>query len=457
MDFEDDSQGQFGPVKRQKLSHSTDEAQISNTSEPWLDPSLHSVPRVSVDFHHSYRYEPAVTAAPSATPLQSQRDRPAANPSSETMSREDVMASEDEPEEELEAEFEANITRFRQTVADANADEEDGHEEDDVNESLSDDEEEEEMKKPTTGRGGIRHRGPRKPAEPTGAVKMRLGQITDYILKEDYLAAKSICFETIRINAETFEAWTLLALCFEELADPDRALMALMVAAHMRPRNVQGWINCAEFALEKTGENRVQYLPSAKFCYSAAIKNDMRCVKARRARADVSLEMGLPGQACSDLNYILRILPGDTSAAHRLAMLELDRGDDDAAVKAYQNCIEHLRSTNDTAAFDWTFASAYASIFETMGQFDRAIPELKSVARWLVGHGDDTFWDQYEDDDREWDLDDSRRLDENDNVKYAPIYGDLLPIELRAQLGRYRLRIGDHDEAMVSCHTASWL
>jgi general transcription factor 3C polypeptide 3 (transcription factor C subunit 4) len=83
------------------------------------------------------------------------------------------------------------------------------------------------------------------------------------------------------------------------------------------------------------------------------------------------------------------------------------------------------------------------------------LAKLKHVSRWLLGRVEETFWDLYNEDDREFDLEDGRRLEIQEYIpgKYNPAtYGERLPLELRVKLGIFRLRLGDeeYEEAMVS-------
>ena len=291
-------------------------------------------------------------------------------------------------------------------------------------------------------------RGPRKAAEPTGDIRLRMGQATDAFIQERYEDARAIVSEIIRINAETYEAWTLLALVFEELGDLDKALMALMFAAHMRPKDVQAWIKCAEFALNKTGDRREQYLPSATFCYASAIRADAKCIQARYGKAEVHLERGKIGSAISEYSYIFRADPSDTKIVRILAELLVDQGNDAQAKEVYSQCVEHLKSLTGVGGFTWTHASAYAALYEDSEDYATGIRVLKSVARWLaVGQGNDSYWDNITTDDREWDVDDDRKTSEG--LTRLAGYGAALPLELRIQLGLYRLRLTHYDEAIV--------
>lgn len=304
------------------------------------------------------------------------------------------------------------------------------------------------------GRGRGTFRGPRKAAEPTGDIKLRLSKASEAFIVQKYDEARSIIAEIIRINAETHEAWTLLASIFREAGDTDKALMALMYAAHLRPKHVDAWLNCAEYALEETGKNRSKYLPSAHFCYASAIRANPKNLEARFGKAAVYLEQKNLSSAISEYRIILNRLPHDTRVLRLLAETYIDHGDAETAKGLYKESIAHFRvSTNEAPhSFCWSDVDVYIELYGYLKQYDIAIKEIRSVARWLLGRDIDGFWDAVTDDDREWDADDSRRVQTSDfSSGRFPLstYGAGLPLELRVKLGLYRLHLGQFDEALV--------
>jgi general transcription factor 3C polypeptide 3 (transcription factor C subunit 4) len=302
------------------------------------------------------------------------------------------------------------------------------------------------------GRGGFR--GPRKAAEPTGDIKFRMSRASLAFIEEKYEEARDLVSEVIRINAETYEAWTLLASIFKELGDIDKTLMALMYAAHLRPKDVASWLNCAQFALEETGENRTKYLPSAQFCYSSALRADPKNFDARCGKAAVYLEQGNTALAISEYRNILSRRPHDTSILRRLAEAYIDQDEVGSAKEFYKESIVHFKTSVDIAerTFGWSDINIYIELYGYLGQYNEAMKELKSLARWLLGRDEETYWDMVINDDREWDAGDLRRVECPDYaVGRFPLstYGAGLPLELRVKLGLYRLHLGHHEEALV--------
>lgn len=302
------------------------------------------------------------------------------------------------------------------------------------------------------GRGGPR--GPRKAAEPTGDIKLRLSRASEAFIKQDYDGARQIVSEVIRINAETYEAWTLLATIFEEIGDTNKAVMALMYAAHLRPRDVNAWLNCARFALEETGDHRSKYIPSAHFCYSSALRADSKNLDARYGKAALYMEQGNTNLAISEYKIILSRRPQDTSVLRNLAEAYIDQDQAELAKELYVASIAGLKTTTTNLwdVFSWSDVNIYVELYGYLGQYNEAIKELKSIARWMVGRQVEHYWDSVTNNDCEWDCDDLRRTKIPQFVigKFpSESYGPSLPLELRVKLGLYRLQLDDHSEAMV--------
>lgn len=304
--------------------------------------------------------------------------------------------------------------------------------------------------KPGRPKGTVR--GPRRAAEPTGDLKLRLGMASQAFLEERYSDAAVICAEVIRLNAETHEAWSLLASVFQELGDGDFALKSMIVAATLRPRQPSAWFGCADFALQANTSDRGACLVSAQFSYSKILAFEPKNYEARLGRASVFIEREHFGPAVSDLKYILTDNPHDLEILRMLAEASIDLGDVQNALELYKEAILYFQSLQNVSSFGWTDVDIYATLYDFAGEYEFAHEEIKRLARWLLGRSNETFWDNITEDDREWDADNSRRLEISSFVaEKFPLtsYGDGLPIELRVKLGLYRVRLGHRDEAMV--------
>lgn len=301
----------------------------------------------------------------------------------------------------------------------------------------------------------IRHRGPRAAAEVTGEIKMRLGRANEAFAESKIDEARKLVDEIIRINAETHEAWNLLSSIFQEQNLVEDALMALIVAAHLRPKHIEAWFNAGDYALTSMGEVTPKILRDAQFCYASAVRQVPTSIDARRRKARVLVMRENYNLAARDFVYILRTTPYDLEIIRELVMVYIDLGDATAGVDLYKKTIEHFKEAPDVyeSSIDWNDLHSCAVLYSLMGKNEDALKEMKSLARWLLGREEEIFWDDVTENDCEWDVDDSRRSSIEQYTSGAfPLssYGEGLPVELRIYLGKYRLNLKHHDEAMVS-------
>ncbi|KAI1082231.1 TPR-like protein [Whalleya microplaca] len=322
---------------------------------------------------------------------------------------------------------------------------------------------------PRRGRGGrggraSRKRGPRKAAEPTGDVKYRLNMASNAYMDGRLDEAIEYVEDAIRINAETYRAWVLLASFLEEKGDKKGHFTAKVYAAHLQPKIVDGWLECAEIGIglrEEFPEEADGFLEQAIFCYSSALRADVNHRPARHGRAALYFEVGRLKPAAKDYAFLLERCTFDVYALRGLAemcVLLADtgkRGTEDKpqeAIDAYRRCIAYFQTNgfDHRYPFGWEDVKIFVELLAYVGDFKSAIYELRSLSRWLLTRPDEVFWDRL-DDDREWDVDSVRRLgvEEYRDGKYPnSYYGSGLPLELRTKLAVYRLKLGHNKEAM---------
>jgi general transcription factor 3C polypeptide 3 (transcription factor C subunit 4) len=313
-------------------------------------------------------------------------------------------------------------------------------------------------------RGGPRGRGargPRKAAKPRGDITARLSKVNQAFLAGDYSRALDLAFEVIRINAETYQAWTAVASIFREQGELDRALSAMVYAAHLRPKDVGGWLGCASFALDVTdrGGGEGDNLHTARLCYSAALRADPSNVEARLGKANVCHQQGHLAAAITDYKLILKHQPYNLDLVRKLAEACVETKHAGSAVPAvidaYRRFFIHEISCNkqNPSTVYWHDIGIYVELFASTGRYMEGIKELKSMARWLVGRATEQYWEDWQDDDREWDeKDDRRELVPGFLLNRAAphLYGNSLPLDMRARLAVYRLRTQNNSEGLVS-------
>ncbi|KAF4120247.1 hypothetical protein GMORB2_3048 [Geosmithia morbida] len=306
------------------------------------------------------------------------------------------------------------------------------------------------------GASRSRARGPRKAAKPRGDITARLSKVNQAFLAGDYPRALDLASEVVRINAETHQAWTAMASIFEEMGEVNKSLSAMVYAAHLRPKDVGGWLRCATFALDTMENEDDENLHTARLCYSAALRADSRNMEARVGKAMVCHRQGHLAAAINEYNTILKRRPHDLEIVRKLAEACIDNKHTDASVNsatsAYKRYFDfEVANTTWQPRVDlWHDVGIYVELFASNGRYSDAIRELKSLARWLVGRPLEKYWDEWQADDREWDAEVDRRYlvpEFNSSRSNEALYGDALPRDQRARLAIYRLGLGNDEEA----------
>lgn len=254
-----------------------------------------------------------------------------------------------------------------------------------------------------------------------------------------------------------FSAHSLLSEIFLAKGQKDKSLAALWNGAHTRPRVPSVWLKVARLILERAGEDRKSVLNDVIYCYSRVLEIDPQNVNVRYQRAAIYRELAYNGRAATEYERILRDQPNSARALRHVAEIFIDLNDVPRAIDHWSERVEDFtsRDPGSVRGFSWSDANIYAELFGYVGRHEDGLHALKLVSRWLLGRKDDEIWEDFQEDDREWDLDDSPRRIKTDG--FLPdqwpqnSYGLGLPLELRTKLGLFRLKMGEshHSEALV--------
>ena len=311
------------------------------------------------------------------------------------------------------------------------------------------------------GRGGKGiKRGIRRPLEPSQDFKDLHSQATMAFVHQDYITAEELAKQAIQKNPEIFAAYSLLAEIHMARNDKGRAMQALFNGAHTRATDPEVWRKVAKLIMEVAGDDRESGIPDAIYCYNQIIQVRRTDIEARLERAALHREAGSVKRAIYDYVRALQELPHNTEILRQLAELYIESDRLSEAVNYYDKAILHHQSlqTNADPPFTWSDLNIYAELlthFTEPAAIRTGLGKVKRVCRWLLGRQDETFWDEYTDDDREFDArDEPRRSHAQEFVagKYdIKAYGEDLPLEVRIKLGLFRLSTGNDelDEAMV--------
>ncbi|KAI1327834.1 hypothetical protein F5Y16DRAFT_370410 [Xylariaceae sp. FL0255] len=313
------------------------------------------------------------------------------------------------------------------------------------------------------GRSAGGQRGPRKAAEPTGDVKLRLNMALDAYTNKRVEEAIGWVKDAIRINAETYRAWIMLAGFLDDTGEHKESFTARMFACHLQPKNLDGWLHCAEIGIKLQDllpDDVDELVDQVQVCWSAVLRSDQTNRMARLGRADIAMRKGAVRTAAKDYIYLIEVCHHDVDALRAYAELSITlatakRPDGSYlhnAIEYYRRALSHFRvdGMDEQHSFEWQDISLFVELLNNAGQMEEAAQQLKSLARWRLGRSDESYWDAWHDDDREWDIENGRRNEvaefQEDKFSFFT-YGTGLPRHLRAKLAVYRLNIGDNDEA----------
>jgi len=300
-------------------------------------------------------------------------------------------------------------------------------------------------------RGGGKRFGPRRAVEPTGDIKLRLTHASRAFMAQDYVGAIDIIQDIVKINAETHEAWVMLATCWEELGETQNAIHSYLGAAQLRPKHATGWLDVAQ-RFEEYGD-----IYGADYCYRCCTRFLPRCEEGHRGRARMNIKKRNFLGAITEFTKVLKTKPHDLEVLRGLIEAYVALKKYQEAKDLLQGMFAYYKRPNNWGELmpDWNDLIQLITVYQMLGDHNTAIKDLKSHARWFLDRADDTYFDDVFND-CEWDADadDERRLEIPGFTKVIsqnPVYGDALPMKLRVQLGQCRFRKGDRDEGLVRC------
>ena len=297
------------------------------------------------------------------------------------------------------------------------------------------------------GRGGKgMKKGLRKPIEPTPEFKALHSQATMAFIEHNYEEAEDLTLQALLINPEMYPAHNLLSEIHAARGDKEKALSAAWNGAHTRPRDPEMWSRIACLILQRDDEDRSSTLRDAIYCYNRILYVDGSNVEARYQRAALNHELGHKRKAANEYEQLIKQLPHDTTVLRQLAKIYIDLGEPDSALSHYEASIHHFQSVEpfDATRFEWSDVNIVCELYSVQRRYDEGIRKLKALSRWLLGRASERCWEAFDEDDREWDLEDHPRRNDVSGFVSGEYdlssYGDGLPLELRVKLGVFRLK-----------------
>ncbi|KAJ3811099.1 hypothetical protein F5876DRAFT_88515 [Lentinula aff. lateritia] len=269
----------------------------------------------------------------------------------------------------------------------------------------------------------------------------------DNILPE----AVRIMQEVIRIEPRAASAWSVLAQCYEDMQQKDRALQLRIMAAHLR-HDAEEWDRLAH-------ESRnLGFYQQALYCYRKIYSLDPSNVDALWDRATLAKEIGELRIARQSFLSILKRFPHDLTVLSEIRPILVELGDLTTCTALFQNAFDDYQqrfpsgSVVPGGGFFMLNLLVLADLYNTLGEYDNAVGVIKTGIRWLQGRGDQKYWDLLEDD-REYDPEGFNRVANAAGgiVGTVEIQSGYFPLDVNARhrLAVARIKMGEINEGVV--------
>ncbi|KAK3115595.1 transcription factor TFIIIC subunit tfc4 [Teratosphaeriaceae sp. CCFEE 6253] len=271
----------------------------------------------------------------------------------------------------------------------------------------------------------------------------------------------------VKENPEISAAHLLLSDILQQMGEEKDSIGAMMAGAVI-DRDPKTFLDAAQRTMQLADtasslQVRYESISQAMACfiqaYTYAPKGEDLNVVARCGIRDISTELGDVTQARLYAKSVTKLRPMDFENVKVYAELCAATHDPSELAKAkiaYETAFEMMSSQDrlltelvDEEGEDasWSHVNIYLELVEKLKYHAEGIQVTKRLARWILGRKDETFWDRYVDDDREFDGAHDRRalvgeFQQGRASRDRGSYGDGLPLELRVKLGMFRCNMG---------------
>ncbi|ESK86429.1 TPR-like protein [Moniliophthora roreri MCA 2997] len=297
-------------------------------------------------------------------------------------------------------------------------------------------------------------------------VRALIGEGNQAFVDNDLPEAIRVMQEVIRIEPRAAAAWTVLAQCYDDMKQADRALQLRIMAAHLR-HDAEEWDNLARQS------RKLGYHQQALYCYRKVYSLDPSNVDALWDRAVLAKEIGDLKTAEHAFMAILKRIPHDLTVLEELRPILIDLGNLGLCTELFQNAFTHYQARFPTGAgplqspgtsspvenvpgggFSLMNIFVLADLYNTSGEYEKAVHVIRRGCRWLQGRADQKYWDLCEDD-REYDLEDQPRQSTsasgNDGGEGGTtVQSGYFPLDVNARhrLAISRIKMGEVEEGI---------
>ncbi|KIY47854.1 TPR-like protein [Fistulina hepatica ATCC 64428] len=283
-------------------------------------------------------------------------------------------------------------------------------------------------------------------------VRVLIGEGNQAYVDNNIPEALRIMQEVIRIEPRAMSAWTVMAQCYEDQSQPEQALQLRIMAAHLR-QDSEEWNRLAIQSRESG------FVQQALYCYRKLCALDPTNVEALWDRAALAKEIGDYKTARISFLGILKKFPHDMTVLSEIRHILIELGDLETCANLYQEAYEHYctmypsgRSIDHASGaeisgggFSLMEVLVLADLYNTLGNYDRAINIIRKGCRWLQGRAEQKYWDVC-DDDREYDPPEESGVAPTRSEGEVQPGHHLLDVNARHRLTIARIKLGEIEE-----------
>ncbi|KAG7816932.1 hypothetical protein KL928_004396 [Ogataea angusta] len=302
--------------------------------------------------------------------------------------------------------------------------------------------------KKTRGLAAMRRRMRREELSPE--VKQLLSEANEAFVRNDLQTAQNLYLEVVKLDKNNFSAYKTLGEIYRLQGNYNKCSNFWLLAAHLHSWDFEFWRTLAELSVE------LEHTRQAVYCYSKAISaSNGKDYDSIFARACLYRERGQFKRASDSLHRLRAIMPQEPKIYRELAKIYVEENRVNDAISMYTKILEENmkfrrgeKTELKTIAFDWSELNILLELYGKKAAWNVAIKTLKQTSRWIQHRESQTFWDDVPAVDVEFD---DRRFD---NQKFQALKAEekareySLPIDIRVQLGLFRLNSKNTDEAL---------
>ncbi len=285
-----------------------------------------------------------------------------------------------------------------------------------------------------------------KPLEPE--VQRMLGEANEAYVKKDFDKAEEIYQKIITINDTCYPAYKTLGEIYDIKRDKGRCCILWICAGSLRTKDYDLWITCAKMSEE------LGHLEQADHCYKMASLADPNDLVSLFERARTNMKLDKFPLALRYLEKIRKRIPEDTKVIKEIAECFVNMDQPLRAIDLYEEIMKRNMEVEEhdfdkekyPTKFGWSELNILSELYYKQRAYLLGLKTIKKVARWINGRSSQTFWDEIIVDDSEFD---DRKWTSRFSGKFSSVDDFTLPVELRAQLLKFRLIREETKEALI--------